>query len=570
MKHTFIPCICFVLFSIVPTAFGSSGTWLSTSHDGDWGDASKWQNGQIADGYGDTLTLQAPDTGNSPGVGEWVGGWNINLNGTDRTLQNITLSAGTWSSSLAYRLTGVGDLEFAGSGTPTISSPSAAATILEIAPDSVSGNQGITFATGTSRVYWNPGSTTMTGNFSIAAGNAMISRAETLGAMTIRMSGSGPRLYLAVSNGASMNISNNIVLALNGASQAGGFVWNNPSTGIVTVSGNIEQSSAGYVSQFAYQSGTGGGQQRFIVSGNNSYKGTTTIGGAGAVLVLAKSGTALGDSATEAAVTLANTNAGLGLAGNIKIENRNLTLNGSGYNGTGFDNKQWVGSLYSHSGTNEWAGKIALGSTTNPSIGVAAGSHLLVSGVVEGSASGGLHKVGDGTLEFANANTYSTGTTIDGGMVLVSHVMGLGTGQVKVNGGGVLAIKAGIVSQISSLDLVTTNAKLNFSLNALTNATGIIVSGNQLGSGSYTVDIRDGGGMTNGLYTLLTVTGTAAATNFQLGSIEGGYQGSNLNWANNVLTLNVVPEPGVTLLFCVGLGLVIVRLLGRKSTRIKA
>ena len=90
-----------------------------------------------------------------------------------------------------------------------------------------------------------------------------------------------------------------------------------------------------------------------------------------------------------------------------------------------------------------------------------AGSVTLVSGVIDGQATltapsfqaqsgtvnaslagtGALTKSTAGTLTLASANTYSGGTTIQGGTVIVKNPRGSGTGSgpVRVNNGGVLA-----------------------------------------------------------------------------------------------------------------------------------
>lgn len=62
---------------------------------------------------------------------------------------------------------------------------------------------------------------------------------------------------------------------------------------------------------------------------------------------------------------------------------------------------------------------------------------LAVTGIV-GDGSAGNHKLikaGEGTLRLANANTYTGGTTISAGSVVVTNSNALGTGAVTLNGG---------------------------------------------------------------------------------------------------------------------------------------
>ncbi len=49
-----------------------------------------------------------------------------------------------------------------------------------------------------------------------------------------------------------------------------------------------------------------------------------------------------------------------------------------------------------------------------------------------------LRKTGSGTLTLAAANTYSGGTTITGGFIGFSAANNFGTGQITLNGGGLL------------------------------------------------------------------------------------------------------------------------------------
>ncbi len=536
------PLLCLPLFLSAPLAHSADGTWLSSNSNGIWSDSNRWQGGTIADGSSSILTLQPPQ---APGVaavpGSLVGGYQITLD-SNRILGGITLGAGTWSNPLAYRITGPGTLTFAGT-SPSITTVANAAAILEIAPSVVAGNQGILFG-GTGMVHWNPGTMNLTGQFIIGAANVAITRGAALGSTEIRMTGSGPRLWVAPESGG-MEITNQITLGVNGSSQYGGLTWYRNSAETVTLSGNIIQAAPGFVSNFAYTSGTGQGQQRYIVSGNNSYKGITSIGGAGAVLVLAKSSTALGDATVTADVNLANAAAGLGLSGGITITGKNVNLNGAGYSGVGFDAVNWSGSLFNQQGVNTWEGEVRLGTGANPRIGVATGSRLILEGLISGSAVGGLHKSGSGVLELTHANTYTTGTTVNEGTLLVSHATALGSGTLTLQSETTLAINTGVSASIASLNLAS-ESRLSFSLNGLSSATGVTVSGNQIGGGLYEIDILDGGGFGEGSYTLLQVTGSAAASGFTLGEMVDGYAG-DLNWENGVLTLSVtsvVPEPG--------------------------
>ncbi len=550
MKAPFVFCALFAVpfFSLS----AADGTWLATPGapvwgDGLWSDGTRWQGGLPADGVGAEMILQLPTASLAAAPGQMVGGYLIDLDSA-RTLQKIMLGAGTeWSATRTYRIGGNGTLTFAGTATPSVTTLTKDATVFEIAPATVAGSQGISFS-GSGRVHWNPTQNLMTGTLSITSGAVTISRTAALGNMTISMTGGAPRLWVHPGlYDADLEITNEIILSVDGVQNAG-ITWAAASARTVTLSGVIKQSNPTATSEFRYLSNTGGGQQRYIVSGDNRYQGGTVIGGGTTnVLVLARHNNALGVG-EGAAVGLGSATAALGLAGNIVIADKRLTLNGSGYSGVGFESIGWAGSLFNHSGENEWSGEVSLGMTAAPTIGVAAGSRLLLSGVVEGAAAQGLQKVGSGELVLSGHNLHSSGTTVHEGRLLAAHDNALGTGPVAIGNGATLSIASGVVVEISTLHL-DEHATLSFSLNGSFAATGILLSGAQTGTDTFSLSILDGGGLSDGIYTLLQAGHGAEANGFQLASIADGYTGT-LYWEDGLLTLQVssIPEPGSCLL----------------------
>src|SRR5207244_285824 len=73
--------------------------------------------------------------------------------------------------------------------------------------------------------------------------------------------------------------------------------------------------------------------------------------------------------------------------------------------------------------------------------------------LADGGASGGtgasLVKQGSGTLTLTGANTYSGGTTVNGGLIIFSTANNFGSGSITLNGGG-LRWAAGNTTDISS------------------------------------------------------------------------------------------------------------------------
>ena len=119
-----------------------------------------------------------------------------------------------------------------------------------------------------------------------------------------------------------------------------------------------------------------------------------------------------------------------------------------------------------------------------------------VSGVIGGSG-GSLIKVGSGTLTLSGANTYTGGTTVNGGLINFTSAANLGTGTITLNGGG-LQWATGNTTDISSrlAPLGAGGATIDTNGNAVRFATGLT------GSGGLT---KNGGGalflLANNTYT---------------------------------------------------------------------
>ncbi|RXZ44441.1 hypothetical protein EBB06_04870 [Crenobacter cavernae] len=147
--------------------------------------------------------------------------------------------------------------------------------------------------------------------------------------------------------------------------------------------------------------GTGGltktGSGTLTLSGDNSYSGATTV--SGGTLQAGKAGALSQDSATTVA--------------------SGATLDLNNFN-------QSVGSLAG-------AGDVTLGSA-NLSTGGDSRSSTFSGGI---AGTGGLSKIGSGTLTLSGANTYSGGTAINGGAVQVASngALGAASGGLSLNNG---------------------------------------------------------------------------------------------------------------------------------------
>ncbi len=170
-------------------------------------------------------------------------------------------------------------------------------------------------------------------------------------------------------------------------------------------------------------------------------------------------------------------------AASTSIFGEALTLNGDGAT-VGADTSG--GALRNLSGNNIYNGAVALGSastiqsdagTLSINGGISGAFGLTVSGAgntvingIIGTAAGTLIKNDSGTLTLANANTYTGLTTINGGTVIVSNALGLGT----VAGG--VTVASGATLNISGVTVAETPVTLNgtgFGGNGALTGTGV-------------------------------------------------------------------------------------------------
>jgi fibronectin-binding autotransporter adhesin len=202
------------------------------------------------------------------------------------------------------------------------------------------------------------------------------------------------------------------------------------------------------------------GTGTLVLSGANSYTGTTVIAGG---VVDIQNALGLG---TTAGGTTVNSGAELDFETNVAVGAETVTLNGSGTAGNG--------ALRNISGNNSLSGSIILGSASM--IGSNSGTLSLSGGISNGgftvtfggagntaesgtiSGSGNLAKNGSGTLTLTGSNSYTGSTTVSGGTLIVANGSGsaLGaTSSVLVNWGSTFLLGAN--NQINNVAPVTLN-----------------------------------------------------------------------------------------------------------------
>ena len=178
------------------------------------------------------------------------------------------------------------------------------------------------------------------------------------------------------------------------------------------------------------------GPGQLILSNANTYTGTTAIEDGRLTIRNAKAlgftdgsaGTGTTVNATPGNNKFGTLQLDAGAAAGFIVENERLVLNNNGFTG--------IGALHNLDGDNQWTGNIILNSNT--AIGVAAGTKLTVgedldqiaplldgTGIVSGG--GQLRKIQTGTLIFTSANTYTSSTQVEAGILNIRDSRGLGS-----------------------------------------------------------------------------------------------------------------------------------------------
>ncbi len=217
-----------------------------------------------------------------------------------------------------------------------------------------------------------------------------------------------------------------------------------------------------------------------------------------------------------------------------------LTFNGgTGTNATGYATLDSSGHIASFIITNPGSYSIAPTSVT------IAGSTESLTPVVASNSTGGLTKVGAGTLTLTTSSTYVGGTTVNAGTLTINTGVALGgaTNSLTVNNpnsGAGTAVVLNLNSAQTIASLAGTVANPSSGTNSATiNLTGAatILTVNQTGNTSYASVLAGTGGLTMG------ASGTGALTLSGANSYTGGtiLNGGNLVLgSSNVITAGAI------------------------------
>lgn len=149
---------------------------------------------------------------------------------------------------------------------------------------------------------------------------------------------------------------------------------------------------------------------------------------------------------------------------------------------------------------------------------VAASPATLISSPIAGA---NLIYTGAGALTLSGANTYTGGTAVNGGSLLINNTTGsgTGTGAVTVSNSGTVLGGSGTIS-----GAVTLNSSAILSPGALSNGTGILSTGALTLQSNSTLSINLNGTTAGTLYDQLKVTGTINVTGSTLAlSLGAGF-----------------------------------------------
>ena len=316
---------------------------------------------------------------------------------------------------------------------------------------------------------------------------------------------------------------------------------------------------------------TKSGAGTLVLSGSNSYTGTTT---ASAGVLNIQHANALG---TTAGSTTVSSGAALQIQGAITVGAEALSLSGTGVSTTG--------ALRNISGNNTYGGNITLAdhvliasdadlltlsggiSATDQDFTIGGAGNTTLSGIIA-VGTGGLTKDGAGTLTLSGNNTYTGATTISAGTLQISSTGLLGGGnysQSIANSGAFLfgsnsnQTLGGVISGTGALTKNSTGTLTLSGNNTYTGATTIstgtlqISSTGLLGGGNHSQSIANSGTFlfaSNSNQTLGgVISGTGALTKNGTGTLT--LSGANTYTGTTTVsagTLDFAPDSGTSTL----------------------
>lgn len=395
------------------------------------------------------------------------------------------------------------------------------------------------------------------------------------GSVTVNVGTSGLSKMLTLANGGTVTVAagSHIIdgpVTTAGSTSAeitlaGASTWN------IAIGASLTVSARTYRASTANFTKTGGGL--FVMDNDNSGSGATKLNWLATDGTLRFTSTgALGVS--TAPVTVSN-GASVEMANGAGLQKGTLTLNGIGVGGTGAYHVL-SGAAVSHSDS-------ALGSTVlaaSSTIAVDNGASLNMTRAISESGTGSaLTKIGEGTMKFSAANTYTGATNINAGTLsigasgtILSPAVSIASGATfdvsevspfalsadfslagsgSVNGsvvdGSGTKIRpggAGVVGELTfnnNLDL-SGNGSVEFDIASISSADKVVLTGDLTPSGvtPLVIDTQPPGGLSTGAsYNLFEVTGTLGGTTANFSLLNKTRSALSLSYASNNVVLTV-------------------------------
>ena len=463
-KNRFIAIsAAFVGFSV--PAFADSGTWNTTTSGALWTLNTNWLGSNIADGTGFTADFSQLDIAADTTVA---------LNGT-RTIGSLIFGDTTTATAGSWTLNGGANALTLDGATPTITVNALGTGKVVQFNTGFTGSSGFT-KNGVGTLILTSSGNTLSGPVTLAAGTLQLNSPSLPSASSVAI------------NGGTLVVATTAANALGGTiSFGGGGLQYNSAPGtdysaqFSTAANQAYKVIAigGISATFASNLASSGGSLRKDGGGNltlaaaNTFTGTTTIGGGNLIL---SDALALQNSAIDA------TNS---ITGSATV---GLTLSGvttptfGGLTGT-----KALSTLF-NSSTGGY------GSVTNLTLNPGTGANYTYSGAIADGATGmSLTKSGVGSQTLSGNNSYTGGTAINSGTLVLGSANAIGTSGTISFGGGTL--KAFNTTDYSSRFSTAASQAYNVDTNALNIswATAMTSSGGTLTkSGTGTLTLTSG------------------------------------------------------------------------------
>jgi autotransporter-associated beta strand protein len=546
----FLPSAAAILTLLLATAsssFAGSATWKATPVDVNWNNAVNWITGGPPNGPADTATF-ATSKIKGPAIGDTT-----EVNG-------IVFNAG----ASAF----------------TISSPFNTLTISGVGITNNSGRIQ-NFVSGSTVNFFNSATAGSLTHFT-NTGDVNFSDSATAGNASFTINAA--LKFFTTSTAGDATVTSLGVVHFQGSSTAGNGTFTNPDSGLVIFEeGTPTAGNATFTNPGGAVSGGGGG---FIIFNSGTAGNATFTNNGGAVSGAIPGETLFNPGDAGNATLIANGGLDGGDGGLIVFSSAGGVSTGGTARVEVFGNGNLDISQHTASGLTtgsiEGDGLVFLGAnelTVGANDLSTTFSGLIQDGGVSGGTGGSLAKTGRGKLSLTNANTYTGGTTITKGTLLVRNMTGsaTGTGAVQVNAGtlggtgkitGAVTVGTGTTSGAILLagnsatkpGTLTINSALTF--NSLSTykcvlsrttvkASQVVGLGVTIKSGvPFTfLDIGTGTLATGTVFTVINntsaspITGTFSnlADGSVFNSIGNNFQASYTGGTGNDLTLTVVP-----------------------------